>query len=154
MFPRVESYGIRGVLVREVINFTTFWRSSTFSAIMQPVVYLLAFGFGFGSLVDKVGGLDYIEYVALGSVATAILFSSVFSGIFGTLLKWKYQRTYDALLAAPVGVGDIVTAEALWIGVRSGVYGAAPLIVAFFFRLNPAWGMLLVIPIGILTGFG
>jgi lipooligosaccharide transport system permease protein len=145
---------ILGVLVREVMNFRTFWRSSTFSAVVQPIVYLLAFGFGFGSLVDEVGGVRYIEFVGIGSVATAILFSSVFSGIFGTLLKWKYQRTYDALLAAPVGVGDIVTAEALWIGARSGVYGAAPLIVAFFFGLDPMPGMLLVIPIGVLTGFG
>jgi lipooligosaccharide transport system permease protein len=154
MIPRVESYGVRGVLVREVMNFSTFWRSSTFSAIVQPIVYLLAFGFGFGSLVDKVGGLEYIEYVALGTVSTAILFSSVFSGIFGTLLKWKYQRTYDALLAAPVSVEEIVTAESIWIGVRSGLYGCAPLIVGFFFGLDPEPGMLLVPFIGILTGFG
>jgi lipooligosaccharide transport system permease protein len=143
-----------GVLIREIMNFKTFWRASTFSAIVQPIVYLLAFGFGFGTLVHRVGGVRYIEYVATGTVATAILFSSVFSGIFGTLLKWKYQRTYDALLAAPVGVGEIVTAESFWIGIRSSVYGAAPLIVGFFFGLEPTWGMLLVIPIGLLTGFG
>jgi lipooligosaccharide transport system permease protein len=151
---RLERAPLLGVLVREVMNFRTFWRSSTFSAIVQPIVYLLAFGFGFGSLVDKVGGVKYIEFVGIGTVATAILFSSVFSGIFGTLLKWKYQRTYDALLAAPVGVAEIVTAESFWIGIRSGVYGAAPLIVAFFFGLDPSWGMLLVVPIGLLTGFG
>ena len=143
-----------GVLIREVMNFKTFWRASTFSAIVQPIVYLLAFGFGFGTLVHRVGGVRYIEYVATGTVATAILFSSVFSGIFGTLLKWKYQRTYDALLAAPVGVGEIVTAESFWIGIRSSVYGAAPLVVGFFFGLQPSWGMLLVVPIGLLTGFG
>jgi lipooligosaccharide transport system permease protein len=154
MIPRVESYGIKGVLIREVMNFSTFWRSSTFSAVVQPIVYLLAFGFGFGSLVDEVGGLEYIEYVALGTVSTAILFSSVFSGIFGTLLKWKYQRTYDALLAAPVSVEEIVTAESAWIALRSGLYGCAPLIVGFFFGLDPTWGMLLVPFIGILTGFG
>ena len=151
---RIERAALLGVLVREVMNFKTFWRTSTFSAIVQPLVYLLAFGFGFGSLVHRVGGVRYIEFVAVGTVATAVLFSSVFSGIFGTLVKWKYQRTYDALLAAPVGVGDVVTGESLWIGVRSGVYGAAPLVVAFFFGLEPTWGMLLVVPIGVLTGFG
>jgi lipooligosaccharide transport system permease protein len=151
---RLEASALSGVLIREVMNFKTFWRASTFSAIVQPIVYLLAFGFGFGALVNRVGGVPYIEFVGIGTVATAILFSSVFSGIFGTLLKWKYQRTYDALLAAPVGVGEIVTAESFWIGIRSGVYGAAPLIVAFFFGLDPSWGMLLVVPIGLLTGFG
>ncbi len=150
----IAASGVAGVLVREIMNFKTFWRSSTFSAIVQPIVYLLAFGFGFGTLVDKVGGVDYIEYVGVGTVATAILFSSVFSGIFGTLVKWKYQRTYDALLAAPVSVEEIVLAESLWIGVRSGIYGCAPIIVAFFFGLDPGWGMLTIPFIGIVTGFG
>jgi len=150
----LELSAMRGVLIREVINFKTFWRATTFSAVVQPIVYLLAFGLGFGSLVSTVGGVPYIEFVSVGTVATAVLFSSVFSGIFGTLVKWKYQRTYDALLAAPVGVGEVVTAESFWIGVRSGVYGAAPIVVAFFFGLDPTWGMLLVIPIGVLTGIG
>jgi lipooligosaccharide transport system permease protein len=150
----IEVPAVSGVLVREVMNFRTFWRASTFSAIVQPLVYLLAFGFGFGALVDEVGGVEYIEFISIGTVATAVLFASVFSGIFGTLVKWKYQRTYDALLAAPVSVGEIVTAESLWIGVRSGIYGAAPLIVGFFFGLDPAPGMLLVPAIGTLTGFG
>ena len=150
----IERAAVNGVLVREVMNFKTFWRASTFSAIVQPLVYLLAFGFGFGSLVDQVGGVDYIEFISIGTVATAVLFSSVFSGIFGTLVKWKYQRTYDALLAAPVGVSEVVTAECLWIGVRSGMYGAVPLIVGFFFGLDPSPGMLLVPAIGTLTGFG
>ena len=146
--------GVAGVLAREMMNFKTFWRSSTFSAVVQPIVYLLAFGFGFGTLVDKVGGVDYIEYVGVGTVATAILFSSIFSGIFGTIVKWQYQRTYDALLAAPVTVEEIVLAESLWIGLRSGIYGCAPIIVAFFFGLDPSVGMLLIPFIGVLTGFG
>jgi lipooligosaccharide transport system permease protein len=150
----IERSAVNGVLVREVMNFRTFWRSSTFSAIVQPIVYLLAFGLGFGSLVNRVGGVEYIEYVGIGTVATAVLFASIFSGIFGTLVKWKYQRTYDALLAAPVSVGEIVTAESLWTGVRAGVYGCAPLIVAFFFGLDPSWGMLAVPLIGSLAGFG
>lgn len=150
----IERSGVEGVLTREIINFGTYWRSSTFSAIMEPLVYLLAFGFGIGKLVDEVGGVDYIEFIGSGTVATAILFSSVFSGIFGTLVKWKYQRTYDALLAAPVTVEEIVLAESLWIGLRAGVYGCAPLLVAILFGLDPAPGMLLVPFIGVLTGFG
>lgn len=150
----LQRAGVQGVLTREVINFTTYWRSSTFSAIMEPLVYLLAFGYGFGRLVDSVGGVDYIQFIGTGTVATAILFASVFSGIFGTLVKWKYQRTYDALLAAPVSVEEIVLAESLWIGLRAGLYGCAPLLVAMLFGLDPAWGMLTVPFIGVLTGFG
>src|SRR3954447_12513886 len=137
-----------GVLVREVINFSAFWRASTFSATVQPIVYLLAFGFGFGSLVDSVGGYDYVDFVGTGTVATAVLFSSAFPGMFGTFVKYKFQRTYDAILAAPVDTEELVTAEALWIGVRAGAYGCAPMIVAIFFGLEPSWGMVTVPFIG------
>ena len=109
-----------GVLVREIINFSSFWRSSTFSATVEPTVYLLAFGFGFGALVSQVGGYDYVDYVGTGTVATAVLFSSAFPGMFGTFVKYKFQRTYDAILAAPVDTEELVTAEALWIGLRAG----------------------------------
>jgi lipooligosaccharide transport system permease protein len=143
-----------GVLVREVINFSAFWRASTFSATVQPIVYLLAFGFGFGSLVSTVGGLDYVDFVGTGTVATAVLFSSAFPGMFGTFVKYKFQRTYDAVLAAPVDTEELVTAEALWIGLRAGVYGCAPMIVAMFFGLDPSWGMFGVPFVGVIAGFG
>ena len=90
-----------GVLVREIINFSSYWRSTTFSSTVEPTIYLLAFGFGFGSLVSTVGGYDYVDFVGTGTVATAVLFSSVFPAMFGTFVKYKFQRTYDAILAAP-----------------------------------------------------
>ena len=151
---RLERPALIGVLVREIINFSTFWRSSTFSATVEPTVYLLAFGFGFGALVSTVGGYDYVDYVGTGTVATAVLFSSAFPGMFGTFVKYKFQRTYDAILAAPVDTEELVTAEALWIGIRSGVFGCAPMLVAMVFGLDPSFGMLLVPFIGFLAGFG
>ena len=151
---RLERSALEGVLVREVINFSSYWRSSTFSSIVQPLIYLLAFGFGFGSLVKTVGGRDYVEFVATGTVATAVLFSSVFPAMFGTFVKYKFQRTYDAILAAPVDTEELVTAEALWIAIRASVYGCAPLLVSMVFGLDPAWGMLLVPAICFITGFG
>jgi lipooligosaccharide transport system permease protein len=151
---RLERPALMGVLVREVINFSSFWRASTFSATVQPIVYLLAFGFGFGSLVTTVGGYDYVDYVGTGTVATAVLFSSAFPGMFGTFVKYKFQGTYSAILAAPVDTEELVTAEALWIGVRAGVYGCAPMIVAICFGLDPSWGMLTVPFVGAIAGFG
>jgi lipooligosaccharide transport system permease protein len=151
---RLERPAMIGVLVREVINFSSFWRSATFSATVEPTVYLLAFGFGFGALVSRVGGYDYVDYVGTGTVATAVLFSSAFPGMFGTFVKYKFQRTYDAILAAPVDPEELVTAEALWIGIRSGVFGCAPMLVAMVFGLDPSFGMLLVPFIGFIAGFG
>jgi lipooligosaccharide transport system permease protein len=151
---RLERPALTGVLVREIVNYSSYWRSSTFSSTVEPTIYLLAFGFGFGSLVSQVGGYDYVEFVATGTVATAVLFSSAFPAMFGTFVKYKFQRTYDAVLAAPVDTEELVTAEAVWMAMRAGVYGCVPLIVALFFGLDPAWGMLAVPWIGFLAGLG
>jgi lipooligosaccharide transport system permease protein len=151
---RLERPALTGVLVREVINFSSHWRSATFSATVEPTIYLLAFGFGIGSLVSTVGGYDYVDFVGTGTVATAVLFSSAFPAMFGTFVKYKFQRTYDAILAAPVDTEELVTAEMLWIALRAGTYGCAPMLVAMIFGLDPSWGMLLVPFFGMLAGFG
>lgn len=151
---RLERPALTGVLVREMVNFSSFWRSSTFSSTVEPTIYLLAFGFGFGSLVSQIGGYDYVEFVGTGTVATAVLFSSAFPAMFGTFVKYQFQRTYDAILAAPVDTEELVTAEAVWIATRAGVYGCVPLLVALVFGLDPAWGMLAVPGIAFVSGFG
>ena len=142
---RLEPAAIGGVMSREVANFRTFWKATTFSSVLEPVIYLLAFGLGLGAtIVDRVDGLEYVEFVGTGMVATAVIFSSAFPAMFGTFVKERFQRTYDAILAAPVDVEELVTAEMLWIALRAGFYGCFPLIVAMLFGLDPAWGMLLV----------
>jgi lipooligosaccharide transport system permease protein len=151
---RLERRALTGVLVREAVNFSSYWRSASFSSTVEPTIYLLAFGFGFGSLVSRIGGYDYIDFVGTGIVATAVLFSSAFPAMFGTFVKYQFQRTYDAILAAPVDTEELVTAEALWIAARAGVYGCVPLLVAIAFGLDPAWGMLTVPLIAWTAGFG
>ena len=151
---RLEPAALVGVMSRDVAIFGRNWRSTTFSSIVQPTVYLLAFGLGLGSLIARVGHVSYVQYVATGVVATAILFSSAFPGMFNTFVRWQFQRTYDAILAAPVDVEELVTAEVLWISLRASVFGLAPLLVGIAFGLPPEVGMLLVVPIGFVTGFG
>jgi len=151
---RLERPAIAGVLVREITNFGSFWRATTFSSTVEPTLYLLAFGFGFGALVSRVNGLDYVDFVGTGTVATAVLFSSVFPSMFGTFVKYQFQHTYDAILAAPVDTEEIVTAEALWISTRAGTYGCVPLLVAIVFGLDPRPDMLLVPFVAFVSGFG
>ena len=151
---RLERPALTGVLVRELVNYSSYWRASAFSSTVEPTLYLLAFGFGFGSIVSTIGGYDYVEFVGTGTVATSVLFSSAFPAMFGTFVKYQFQRTYDAILAAPVDTEELVTAEALWMATRAGVYGCVPLLVAIAFGLDPSWGMLLVPFVAFIAGFG
>lgn len=151
---RLEPAALAAVMSRDVVIFGRYWKATTFSSIVQPTIYLLAFGLGFGTLVKTIGHVKTIEYIATGTVATAVLFSSAFPGMFNTFVRWQFQRTYDAMLATPLDVEELITAEILWISLRAGVYGMAPLLVGLLFGLQPEWGMLLVPAIGFVTGFG
>ncbi|TMK23650.1 MAG: ABC transporter [Actinobacteria bacterium] len=151
---RLEPAALAGVMSRDVVIFKRYWKATTFSSVVQPTIYLLAFGLGFGALRSQIDHVKTIEYIATGTVATAVLFSSAFPGMFNTFVRWQFQRTYDAMLAAPVDVEELITAEVLWISLRAGVYGMAPLAVGIAFGLEPNAGMLLVPFMGFLTGFG
>jgi lipooligosaccharide transport system permease protein len=152
---RLDPAAIAGVMSREVANFRTFWKATTFSSLLEPTIYLLAFGLGLGAtLVSNVEGISYVEFVGTGMVATAVIFSSALPAMFGTFVKHRFQRTYDAILAAPVDVEELVTAEMLWIGLRAGFYGCFPLVVSFAFGLEPTPGMLLVPLFGFITALG
>jgi lipooligosaccharide transport system permease protein len=151
---RLEPAALIAVMSRDVVIFGRYWRSTTFSSIVQPTIYLLAFGLGFGALQSHIDHIATVQYVATGVVATAVLFSSAFPGMFNTFVRWQFQRTYDAMLATPLDVEELITAEVLWVSVRAGVYGLAPLLVGIPFGLTPTAGMLLVPFIGFITGFG
>lgn len=152
--PAFELASLGAIWNREVTLFRRFWASTTFASIVEPTIYLLAFGFGIGALVSQVNGIPYIEYIATGTVATAVLFSSAFAGMFTTFVRRVYQQSYDAILATPIDVREVVWGEATWIAAKAGVYGCAPLVVALAFGLHPTWGMLAVPFIGFLTGLG
>jgi lipooligosaccharide transport system permease protein len=152
---RLEPAAIGGVMSRDIANFRTFWKANVFSSTLEPVVYLLAFGLGLGAtIVSDVEGLPYVEFVGTGMVATAVIFSSALPAMFGTFVKHRFQQTYDAILAAPVDVEELVTAEMLWIGIRASIFGCFPLLVTFAFGLDPEPAMLLVPLFAFVTALG
>ncbi|GGM83688.1 transport permease protein [Longimycelium tulufanense] len=151
---RFEIAAVLALWRREWILFRREWSSITFSATIEPIIYLLAFGFGFGSLVAFTHGYRYLDFVGTGVVATAVLFASIFPAMLDTFVRSRYQNLYDTLLGTPIDARELVTAQGSWIGLRAGVYGTAPILVAMAFGLPPSWGMLLVPVIGFVMGFG
>ncbi|RAY14384.1 ABC transporter [Actinomadura craniellae] len=151
---RFELAPVRGVWRHEFALYKRYWRSQSFAAIVEPTFFLLAFGYGFGSLMAVIGDYRYIDFVGTGVVGTAALFTSVFPGMFNSYIRRVYQHTYDAMLATPVDVHELLAGEVLWIAAKSAIYSCTPLLVAMAFGLDPSAGMLLVPLIAFATAFG
>ena len=152
---RIEPAAVAGVMSREVANFRTFWKATTFSSLLEPTIYLLAFGLGLGTtIVTQVQGLDYVEFVGTGMVATAVIFSSALPAMFGTFVKHRFQIPMTRSSRRPSTSRSSSPPRCSGSGSAPGFYGTFPLIISFFFGLEPTWGMLLVPLFGFVTALG
>ena len=121
------------------------------------MLFLLSIGIGVGKLVGKlpVGGhsFDYKEFVAPGLLAAAAMNGALLDTTFNFFVKYKYSHTYDAILATPVGTGDVATGEVTWALLRGAIYSTAFLATMLVFGLVPSWWAVLVVPVAVLIGF-
>ena len=97
--------------------------------VAEPLLYLSAMGFGFGTLVEKVDGMTYMQFLAPGMVALSAMYSATFECTYGTFLRLYYQKTLQATLAGPVTVRDIVFGELLFGTLKSVLFGTVILLV-------------------------
>lgn len=145
---------VAAIIYREWRVFRRVWLTTAFGSIVEPIVYFVAFGFGFGALVSEVAGLSYFDFMATGTIAIGILFSSVFPGLINSYFRRTEKHLYDGQLAAPVTVPELVTGEALWTGLRVAVVAMVTVGVALAFGVGMGAGILLVPLIAVITGFG
>ena len=118
----------------------SFW-SNAAPAVLEPLFMLGSVGLGVGAHVAaKFNGLEYVAYMAPGILATASLYTAAFESTYGTYFRMKYQATYDAILASPATLRDIVLAELLWSASKGVLYsGIVGLVLALLgFVRGPA----------------
>ena len=151
---RFSPSAVRAIVWREWLVFRRVWASVAFGSAMEPVIYFLAFGFGFGALVAEVAGLSYREFVATGTIAVGILFSSMFPALINGYFRRKEQQLYDSLLSAPVSVAELVVGEAVWNGLRVTGVALVTLLVALAFGVRPGPAFVVLPVVSLVAGFG
>ena len=114
------------------------WRSIIWSSlttnVASPLLFLYAFGFGLGAVIDDMGGLGYLAFVVPGMMAYAAMFAASFETTIGSYARFNMQRTWDAVLATPVRLTELLLGELLWAACKAMLSAVCVLIV------GAAWG--------------
>src|SRR5213593_637153 len=128
------------------------------SGFLEPLLYLLAIGFGVGALVGSsivLNGrpIPYAVFVAPAMMASSAMNGAIYETAFNFFFKLKYVKLYDAVLATPLGVADVALGEIAWALVRGTLYAAGFIIVMAALGLVRSWWALLAVPAAMLLGF-
>ena len=132
------------------------WRKLIGPAVVmnfgEPVLYLLGFGYGLGFFIRELETMPYLTFLASGIVASSAMTTASFEGMYSVFTRMSIQRTYEALLATPLDVDEIVSGEMLWCATKSLFSGIAVLTVAALLGTVAGWQALWVLPVVFLTG--
>lgn len=118
----------------------------------EPFIYLLGLGFGLGQFIGEVGGISYFTFLASGLLAASAMNVSSFEGMFSVFTRMTHQQTYDAILATPLQVDDIVAGEMLWCATKSVLNTIPIMLVAAALGAIDQWTALAAIPVFFLVG--
>jgi lipooligosaccharide transport system permease protein len=132
------------------------WRklaiASVLGNIADPLFYMVALGFGIGSFVPEVGGMKYIAFLGTGMVCQSAMFTSSFEAMYSAFSRMHVQRTWDAIINAPISLDDVLFAEWIWAASKAVMSTTAILAVIVMLGLGHSWLALWIIPLGFLVG--
>ena len=128
------------------------YKSSIALNFVEPVLYLVALGLGLGVYIHEVQGKPYINFIAPGIIASSSMFAAVYECTYGTYVRMAMQKTFDAILATPVNIDDLVLGELIWGATKSVFYGITIIITITVFGLVESPYILLVIPCLFISG--
>ncbi len=123
------------VFARNLRVFLKTWKANLMFNFIEPVLYLWAMGFGLGLYVSKIQGLPYIDFLAPGLVASSAMFATSYEMTYGSFNRMSSQKTFQAMVATPVSMDDVVMGEILYGTFKGVLYGTVFLLVTFLFGL-------------------
>ena len=113
------------VFLRNLLVWRKLAIPSLVGNIAEPLMWLVAFGYGMGALVGEVapvaGGskVPYILFLASGSICMSAMQAASFEALYSAFSRMHVQKTWDGIMNAPVNLDNILLAEMLWAAFKS-----------------------------------
>jgi len=151
------STGVFRVWQRNLAVYRQNWKISFMPPLLEPLLYLTAFGIGFSGLIGEVnyGGekISYLAFIAPALLAINIMNNAFFENTYASFVRMYYQKTFDAMMATPLSATEIITGEIVWGATKSVIATVIMMAILAFFDLIAYPGGLLLIPLAFCGGF-
>ena len=146
------------VLQRNAVVYRRIWKIAFLPPLLEPLFYLAAFGLGLSVLIGAVqfqgSKVSYIQFIAPALIATSIMYNAFFENTYASFVRMYYQKTYDAMLATPLSLEEIMVGEIVWAAIKSFVATLIMMGVISLFGLISYPEGLLILPLAFLAGLG
>ncbi|MGA2911888.1 MAG: ABC transporter permease [Methanoregula sp.] len=137
---------------RNLVVFFRTWQVNFFPPLIEAFLYLFAIGMGIGTYVKDIDGTPYINFIAPAILAISVMNSAFFECTYGSYVRMYYQKSFDAMIATPLSIEDVIAGELLWGATRSVMYVIIMLPVLAAFGVISIPASLLAIPLAFLGG--
>jgi lipooligosaccharide transport system permease protein len=152
--PAITAWGVYSVWHRHAKVYQRTWLVNCLPPLSEPIIYLIAFGYGLTPLVGDVTyagqKVSYLKFIAPAMIAIGVLFQSFFEGAYASFIRLNFQKTWQALLTAPLSFAEVFLGDWLWATTKGMIAGGLTGIVAAVWGLYPGWNLLLSLPIMLL----
>ena len=125
---------------------------SVLGNLADPMIYMFGLGYGLGSLMPQINGGSYISFLAGGTLCASTMNAATFESLYSGFSRMHVQRTWDAIINAPVALDDVVAGELVWAATKSLLSGTAIFIVILLLGLVHSPMAIAVLPVIFLVG--
>ncbi len=147
----ITPWGVYAAWRRNARVYQATWLVNSLPPLSEPLIYLVAFGYGLTPLVGDVmyngASVDYLRFLAPGMMAIGVLFQSYSEGAYASYLRLDYQKTWHAILTTPLTFSEVFTGELLWAATKGMIAALATGILAVFWGLMSVGTVVLSIPL-------
>ena len=128
------------------------WKTNFLPPLLEPLLYVLALGYGVGAFIDELEGVSYARFIAPGILAITMMQSAFFETTYGSYIRMYFQKTWDALTATPLSLDDVIVGELVWAALKSTVNTFLMSLVLTALGLVPWWSIPIFLPLAFVTG--